>query len=126
MDYETLLNQAEGNPELMDFLGKRNLSLDDAGNFLKMIERCNKIPFDVYLKSMIGPEAAKEILSMTKTEKEQIFIIIDGRGGPTGKSTLSRILQNHGYRTLELYQHKYVRLEANIQRPIKQFSMFVE
>lgn len=126
MDYETLLEQAEGNPELVDFLEERNLSLDDAGNLLKMIKHCNKVPFDVYLKSMLGPEIAKELLSMTKFEKEQTFIIISGRGGPTGKSTLSRVLQNHGYRTLELYQHKYVRLDADIQRPIRRFDMFVE
>ena len=63
-----------------------------------MIER---ISFSDYLKSMVGQEKAKEILSMKQKEKENQTIIISGQSGITGKSTLKRLLRKHGYRVLE-------------------------
>ena len=47
-----------------------------------MIER---ISFSDYLKSMVGQEKAKEILSMKQKEKENQTIIISGQNGITGK-----------------------------------------
>ena len=75
---------------------------------------------------MLGEREAKRILGMSKKEKENTFIIITGRPGATGKTTLARVLNNHGYRTLELYQHKVVELNEELQRQVPQFSMFVE
>ena len=82
--------------------------------------------FEEYLVSMIGKEKANELLNMSCSEKKYTFIIIDGRQGPTGKSTLSNVLKKHGFLTLELYEHKIIQLNNELQCQIPEFSKYVE
>lgn len=85
-------------------------------------EAASGISLHVYLTEMLGLHAAREILSMSSQEKEQRYIIIDGRQGPTGKSTLCKVLQKHGYQVLEMHEQKYIRLDAELQCEIADFS----
>lgn len=80
------------------------------------------ISLRAYLTEMLGLHAAREILSMNSQEKEQRYIIIDGRQGPTGKSTLCKVLRKHGYKVLEMHEQKYIRLDAELQCKIADFS----
>lgn len=80
------------------------------------------ITFFNYLMSIVGPDVAEELFSMSSQEKESRFIIIDGRRGPTGKSTLCKVLQKHGYQVLEMHEQKYIRLDAELQCEIADFS----
>lgn len=80
------------------------------------------ISLRAYLTEMLGLHAAREILSMSSQEKEQRYIIIDGRQGPTGKSTLCKVLRKHGYKVLEMHEQKYIRLDAELQCKIADFS----
>lgn len=121
-----LLNRCKDNAELQSFLEEKRLTLDDLGCMVKLIEHCNKISFKEYLTAMLGNKKANKILRMSRKEKESTFIIITGRQGPTGKTALARVLRNHGYRTLELYEHELVELNEELQFQIPQFSMFVE
>ena len=82
-----------------------------------------KIPFKDYLVSMLGKKKAHEILSMTSACK---IIIIDGVHAPTGKTVLSRVLEEHGYLTLELYLHKYVWLDTVLQERIPDYATLIE
>lgn len=86
----------------------------------------DKIEFKKYLISMLGKKKANELLRMTASEKKYKFIIIDGRQGPTGKTTLSTVLKEHGYLTLELYENKLVELNEVIQHQVPEFSKYVE
>lgn len=88
-----------------------------------MIER---ISFSDYLKSMIGQEKAKEILSMKQKEKENQTIIISGQRGITGKSTLKRLLREHGYRVLEPFECIEIVLSQELQEPIPEFTRLVD
>lgn len=124
--WNKLLSQCRDNEELWSFLEEKKLTLNDAGCLLKVIAHCNKISFKEYLTAMLGEKEAKKILGMSRKEKENTFIIIAGRPGATGKTTLAKILNNHGYRTLELYEHEVVELNEELQCQIPQFSMFVE
>ena len=85
-------------------------------------EAASGISLHVYLTEMLGLHAAREILSMSSQEKEQRYIIIDGRQGPTGKSTLCKVLRKHGYKVLEMHEQKYIRLDAELQCKIADFS----
>lgn len=80
------------------------------------------ISLRAYLTEMLGLHAAREILSMNSQEKEQRYIIIDGRQGPTGKSTLCKVLRKHGYKVLEMHEQKYIRLDTELQCKIADFS----
>ena len=85
-------------------------------------EAASGISLRAYLTEMLGLHAAREILSMNSQEKEQRYIIIDGRQGPTGKSTLCKVLRKHGYKVLEMHEQKYIRLDAELQCKIADFS----
>lgn len=83
------------------------------------------ISLRAYLTEMLGLHAAREILSMNSQEKEQRYIIIDGRQGPTGKSTLCKVLRKHGYKVLEMHEQKYIRLDTELQCKIADFSSLI-
>ena len=85
-----------------------------------------KIPFKDYLVSMLGKKKAHEILSMTSAEKKCKIIIIDGVHAPTGKTVLSRVLEEHGYLTLELYLHKYVWIDTVLKERISDYATIIE
>lgn len=88
-------------------------------------EAASGISLHVYLTEMLGLHAAREILSMNSQEKEQRYIIIDGRQGPTGKSTLCKVLRKHGYKVLEMHEQKYIRLDTELQCKIADFSSLI-
>lgn len=83
------------------------------------------ISLRAYLTEMLGLHAAREILSMNSQEKEQRYIFIDGRQGPTGKSTLCKVLRKHGYKVLEMHEQKYIRLDTELQCKIADFSSLI-
>lgn len=89
-------------------------------------EAASGISLRAYLTEMLGLHAAGEILSMSSQEKEQRYIIIDGRQGPTGKSTLCKVLQKYGYQVLEMHEQKYIRLDAELQCEIADFNELVD
>lgn len=89
-------------------------------------EAASGISLHVYLTEMLGLHAAREILSMSSQEKEQRYIIIDGRQGPTGKSTLCKVLRKHGYKVLEMHEQKYIRLDTELQCKIADFNELVD
>lgn len=89
-------------------------------------EAASGISLRAYLTEMLGLHAAREILSMNSQEKEQRYIIIDGRQGPTGKSTLCKVLQKYGYQVLEMHEQKYIRLDAELQCEIADFNELVD
>lgn len=88
-------------------------------------EAASGISLRAYLTEMLGLHAAGEILSMSSQEKEQRYIIIDGRQGPTGKSTLCKVLRKHGYKVLEMHEQKYIRLDTELQCKIADFSSLI-
>ena len=88
-------------------------------------EAASGISLRAYLTEMLGLHAAREILSMSSQEKEKRYIIIDGRQGPTGKSTLCKVLRKHGYQVLEMHEQKYMRLDAELQCKIADFSSLI-
>lgn len=49
--------------------------------------------FDMYLKKLLGEDAARDLLRAITEGKT---IIISGPQGPTGKSTLCRVLKKRG------------------------------
>lgn len=89
-------------------------------------EAASGISLRAYLTEMLGLHAAREILSMSSQEKEQRYIIIDGRQGPTGKSTLCKVLRKHGYKVLEMHEQKYIRLDTELQCKIADFNELVD
>lgn len=89
-------------------------------------EAASGISLRAYLTEMLGLHAAREILSMNSQEKEQRYIIIDGRQGPTGKSTLCKVLRKHGYKVLEMHEQKYIRLDTELQCKIADFNELVD
>lgn len=89
-------------------------------------EAASGISLRAYLTEMLGLHAAREILSMSSQEKEQRYIIIDGRQGPMGKGTLCKVLRKHGYKVLEMHEQKYIRLDAELQCKIADFNELVD
>ena len=85
-----------------------------------------KMAFADYLNSMLGQKKAGVILNMTQQEKQDRPIIISGRQGPTGKSTLKKILRKHGYWVLESFECVEVALDKEIQHPIADFVSLVD
>lgn len=75
---------------------------------------------------MLGKEEAERILSMSGEEKENRLIVITGRNGATGKSTLSRLLIKHGYQVLELQDQIKINLDEIIEHPIVNFHSLVD
>ena len=45
---------------------------------------------------------------------------------PNIETVLSRVLEEHGYLTLELYLHKYVRLDTVLQERIPDYATLIE
>lgn len=86
----------------------------------------SKMTFEEYLVSMVGEEDAQEILEMKPRYNDKEVVVIDGRQGPTGKTTLAGILREHGYQVLEMYQCKVVHLDTLLQHPIADFNDSVE
>ena len=100
----------------------------EAGFQRGLASEVKQMNFNEYLVSAVGKKKAREILDMTQHEKSTRFIVITGRQGPTGKSTLSEVLERHGYRTLELYEHIFIELNEEIQRPdiVPNFASLVD
>lgn len=55
------------------------------------------------LKELLGESAANEVLTAAESG---LPIVIDGRQGPTGKSTLCRALRAEGYEVTEAYERE--------------------
>lgn len=53
------------------------------------------------LKSLLGEKTATAVIEAAKSG---LPILITGRQGPTGKSTLCKILQKNGYEAAEVYE----------------------
>lgn len=85
-----------------------------------------KISFADYLESMLGRKKAKEILNMTQQERKACPVIISGRQGPTGKSTLRQVLRRHGYWVLEPFEGIEVTLNNELQHPVADFASLVD
>lgn len=60
--------------------------------------------FKDYLIALIGEEKAKEVLNMNEEVKSYVPIVIMGKQGATGKSTLKRELIKRGYRAFEPHE----------------------
>lgn len=72
-----------------------------------------------YLKSILTPEqiaGLKEAIASGKT------IIIKGEPGPTGKSTLKRILNKNGAKAIEGYETFEIMLDKVIESPVANFA----
>lgn len=74
-----------------------------------------------YLVSMIGTEGADKILNMTPQEKKTKFIMVAGKEGPTGKTTLKQILRDYGYQALEPFECIEIELSEELPHPIPDF-----
>lgn len=79
--------------------------------------------FEEYLVSMLGKEKAEKILNMDNNDKANIFIVIEGKQGPTGKTTLKRILEQKGYKALESRETIVVALDRELQCKIPNFNV---
>lgn len=53
------------------------------------------------LKNLLGESTAHEVLTAAESG---LPIVIDGRQGPTGKSTLCKVLRGYGYEVMEAYE----------------------
>lgn len=66
-----------------------------------------------YLYSILSKKQVEEINTALKDGKT---IIIKGPSGPTGKTTLKKILQKNGYRSVEEYETYAIILDKPIWR----------
>lgn len=111
--------------ELIETKGLTNQDIELILSGISVKPEIEPISFKEYLEIMVGKKKAQEILSMNRTRREDTFIIVTGRQGPTGKTSFCQILNNHGYRALELYEQVTVELNTEIQQQTPRFSRFV-
>ena len=69
--------------------------------------------FDDYLNMVLGKKKARELKQHKRAEKD--FIVVAGPQGPTGKSTLCRVLEKHGYHVVEGYRVYTVELNKMLK-----------
>ena len=56
-----------------------------------------------HIEVLLGQEAAGKVL---KAADSGLTIVVAGPQGPTGKSTLCRLLNENGYKSVEAYEMK--------------------
>lgn len=78
-----------------------------------------------YLIDLLGSEEAKDLESAIRQDQ---LIIVAGRQGPTGKSTLYRFLKKKGVKTIEAYQTHEIVLDTLLieKESLKLQSLFNE
>lgn len=72
-----------------------------------------------YLNSLLGKESALEIVDALRNQKT---ILIRGAQGPTGKTTLCRILREHGIAAVEEKDVYEVILDTPLENRIPHFN----
>ena len=72
-----------------------------------------------YLNSLLGKESALEIVDALRNQKN---ILIRGAQGPTGKTTLCRILREHGIAAVEEKDVYEVILDTPLENRIPHFN----
>lgn len=65
-----------------------------------------------YLKSLLSDKKLKEVRAALKSGKT---IIVSGKQGPTGKSTLVDVLRGNGYNAVEKFQTYDIELDKTIK-----------
>lgn len=85
-----------------------------------------KISFQNYLTDLLGEETANNLLRMTPEERENKTIIVTGRQGPTGKSTLEKVLKKRGYQVISLYNCMVLTLDKEICNQIPNFDEVID
>lgn len=72
-----------------------------------------------YLISLLGKESAHEIVDAIQNQKT---ILIRGAQGPTGKTTLCRVLREHGVAAVEEKDVYEVILDTPLENRIPHFD----
>ena len=72
-----------------------------------------------YLNSLLGEKAALELLEATQNQKT---VLIRGAQGPTGKTTLCRVLGEHGVAAVEEKDVYEVILDTPLENRIPHFN----
>lgn len=72
-----------------------------------------------YLNSLLGKESALEIVDALRNQKT---ILIRGAQGPTGKTTLCRLLRKHGIAAVEEKDVYEVILDTPLENRIPHFN----
>lgn len=72
-----------------------------------------------YLNSLLGEKAALELLEAIQNQKT---VLIRGAQGPTGKTTLCRILREHGIAAVEEKDVYEVILDTPLENRIPHFD----
>lgn len=72
-----------------------------------------------YLNSLLGKESALEIVDALRNQKT---ILIRGAQGPTGKTTLCRILREHGVAAVEEKDVYEVIVDTPLENRIPHFD----
>ena len=72
-----------------------------------------------YLNSLLGEKAALELLDAIQNQKT---VLIRGAHGPTGKTTLCRILREHGIAAVEEKDVYEVILDTPLENRIPNFE----
>lgn len=86
----------------------------------------NKISFQDYLTDLLGEKTANKLLGMTPEERENRAVIVTGKQGPTGKSTLEKVLKKRGYQVISLYDCIVITLDKEICNQIPNFEEVIE
>lgn len=72
-----------------------------------------------YLNSLLGEKAALELLEAIQNQKT---VLIRGAQGPTGKTTLCRVLREHGVAAVEEKDVYEVILDTPLENRIPHFN----
>jgi energy-coupling factor transporter ATP-binding protein EcfA2 len=78
--------------------------------------------FKEYLKTVLDQEQIKDLLTAAEAGKT---IIIKGKQGPTGKSTLKAILNKKGIKAIEEHETFVVSLNKDLEASIANFETTV-
>lgn len=70
--------------------------------------------FKEYLEMVLGKREKNKLLGALK---EGLLIVIDGPSGATGKTTLCRVLREHGYNVVEKRHDVH---EIYLKEPVKE------
>lgn len=78
--------------------------------------------FKEYLKTILDQKQIEDLLAAAEEGKT---IIIKGKQGPTGKSTLKSILSKKGIKAIEEYETFEIFLDKDLETPIANFETTV-
>jgi Flp pilus assembly CpaF family ATPase len=81
-----------------------------------------EVTFKEYLKTILDQKQTEDLLAAAEEGKT---IIIKGKQGQTGKSTLKSILNKKGIKAIEEYETFEISLDKNLETPIANFETTV-